>query len=108
MQNDQSRMGESSFVEINYPTKHNPACEGIHWNCDWKIEKYHAGENDVRAGTFQSSTAGARIGQPVQPYEVINGKDNLLLRGGADLLWLGLKAGLTATTGAKNTYLNNA
>jgi hypothetical protein len=108
MQNDQSRMGENSFVEINYPSKHNPACEGIHWNCDWKIEKYNAGIDDVRAGTFQSSTAGSKLGQPVRPYEVVNGKDNLLLRGGADLLWLGLKAGLTATTGAKNTYLNNA
>lgn len=94
MQNDQSQMGESSFVEINYPTKIHPNCEGIHWGVDYKVEKYWAGIDDVRAGT-------------VQPYEVINGRDNLLLRGGADLLWLGLRDGLSATTAQANTLFNN-
>ena len=94
MQNDQSRMAENSCVEKFYPSKTDPHCEGIHWGVDWKVEKYWAGEDAVRAGE-------------VQPYEVIHGKDNLLLRGGADLLWLGLTGGLSATTALANTYFNN-
>lgn len=90
MQNDQSRVGDAGTVGASAHM-----CDQLHWNCKGKLEKFWAGEDEVRAGT-------------VEPYEVINTTGNMLLRGGADLLWLGLKAGLTATTGAKNTYLNNA
>ncbi len=71
------------------------ACDHPHWRVHGRLEKFMAPAADVLAGK-------------VEPYEVIETTGNVLLRGGADLLWLGLKNGLTATTGAKNTYLNNA
>lgn len=72
-------------------------CDRIHWNVSGKLEKYWGPAADVRAGL-------------VEPYEVLHTTGNVLLRGGADLLWQGLisTAGVTATTGAKNTAFNNA
>src|SRR3954467_8322772 len=88
----------------------DPNCEAMHWIADWKLEKFNAGVKDVYAGTYQSATNAAhgRLGNPVQPVEVNNIRGNLLLYGGADVLWLGLKAGLSATTNVANTYFNNA
>lgn len=90
MNQDNTRMAEGGTVGGSLSQ-----CEHIHWNVKGQLDKYWAGAADVRAGT-------------VEPYETVHTTGNVLLRGGADLLWLGLKAGLTATTGAKNTYLNNA
>lgn len=92
--NDNSQMGEQSFVEINYPSKIHPSCEGIHWGVEGVVEKYWAGEDAVRAGT-------------AQPYERITFHDNLLLRGGADVLWLGLIGGLSGTTATAGAFFNN-
>lgn len=70
-------------------------CDQLHWRCHTRLEKYWAGVNDVHAGR-------------VEPYEVLESDGNLLLIGGADILWLGLKNGLSATTNQGNTYFNNA
>lgn len=90
MQNDISSVAESGTVGGSLSQ-----CEHIHWNVKGQLDKYWAGADDVRSGT-------------VEPYETIHTTGNVLLRGGADLLWLGLRTGLTATTGAKNTLFSNA
>jgi len=70
--------------------------DAIAWRAEWAIEKYENTPSDaVRAGS-------------ATPTEVIHRKGNLLTYGGADILWLGLKNGLTATTGAKNTFFDNS
>lgn len=68
--------------------------EGVRWRAEWEVQKYDAPSSAVRDGT-------------VKPVEVIRGEGNLLMYGGADVLWLGLKGGLTASTGAGNTYFSN-
>lgn len=111
MSNDVSRVGEHATIEKFIDNSHiHPGCEGMHWIADWKLEKFNAGIKDVYAGTYQSATNAAhgRLGAPVKPTEVHNERGNLLLYGGADVLWLGLKAGLTATTNSAGTYFNNA
>lgn len=64
--------------------------EPVRWRCHTRLEKYRAG-----------ATAEG-------PFEVQEHEGNLLLLGGADVVWLGLKAGLSATTNQANTYFNNA
>jgi hypothetical protein len=88
----------------------HPNCEGLHWIADWKLEKFNAGSADVYAGTYQSATNDSlgRLGEPVKPAEVYNERGNLLLYGGADALWLGLRDGLSASTNLANTKFNNA
>jgi hypothetical protein len=88
----------------------HPGCEGLHWIADWKLEKFNAGAKDVMAGTYQSATNASkgRLGAPVKPEEVEEYRGNLLLYGGADVLWLGLRDGLSASTNLANTKFNNA
>lgn len=71
------------------------AHEPIRWRCHTRLEKYDAGIEDVRSGT-------------VEPTEVTELEGNTLLIGGADVVWLGIKNGLTATTGQGNTFFDNA
>ena len=99
---DPSRLTERSFVGSGLGA-HQP----VTWRCNWTVEKFYAGAEDVRAGVYGSS-AGDKAGQPVQPYEVIEKEGNLLTYGGADVLWLGLRDGLSASTGLANTRFNNA
>jgi len=68
------------------------AHERLGWKCHTTVEKYNV--DDFHAGR--------------DPYETVEVEGNLLLIGGADILFLGLKAGLTASSGQKNTYFNNA
>lgn len=65
------------------------------WQAEWVLEKHQAPSADVRSGLSV-------------PTEVIHRKGNLLTYGGVDVLMLGLKAGLSATTGLKNTYFDNS
>ena len=65
------------------------AVDGLRWRCHSKIEKYHGRVHD-------------RLDE-VEPYEVWEREGNLLMAGGADLMWIGMKTGLSATTGLKNT-----
>ena len=83
--------------------------DGLRWKCQWRVEKFNAGAEDVRAGRYVSSTNGEdRRGQTVEPAEVIDREGNLLTFGGADVMWLGLRTGLSASTGLQNTLYNNA
>lgn len=70
------------------------ACDQPHWGCHGRVEKFWGGIEDVQAGKLE-------------PYEVVETTGNVLLRGGADLLWLGLIGSLTATTAQAGTYFNN-
>lgn len=99
---DPARLSERSFVGAGMGA-HQP----VTWKCEWQVEKYSAGAADVRNGIYGSS-AGSRAGQPVKPFEVIQREGNLLTYGGADAIWLGLRDGLSATTGLANTRFNNA
>lgn len=71
--------------------------DGVGWKAEWWVHKYNAGAADVRAGK-------------VEPYEVVHRHGNLLLLGGADILWKALTStlGVVGTTGLKNTVFNNA
>lgn len=88
--NDVARMGEQQRLGAAVGSQ-----DGFRWRCDSRVEKYHGGIADVQAGK-------------IEPYDVLDIPGNLLLIGGADVIWLGMKALLTATTGQKNTYFNNA
>lgn len=67
----------------------------VKWKAEWCVEKYdNTPSADVRAG----------IAVPSAVHHV---KGNILTYGGGDVMWLGLKGGLTGTTGAKNTYFDN-
>lgn len=61
------------------------------WKCHTTVEKY--------------SVEDYHAGRP--PSEVVEIPGNLLLYGGADVLWLGLRDGLSASSGLKNTKFNN-
>lgn len=103
MSGDQTRM-----VELGQVGAGLGAADRGGWRCEWRVEKYHAGAADVIAGRHESSTnPPERYGSPVEPYEVIEREGNLLMYGGADVLWLGLRTGLSATTGLANTKFDN-
>jgi len=82
---------------VTEPVASLEAADGPKWNAEWAVEKYHGPSAAVRAGT-------------AVPYEVIRRRGNLMLLGGADLLWRGLigTTFIIATTGLKNTVFNNA
>lgn len=85
------------------------AHDPIQWRCHTRLEKFDAGIADVYAGRYLSSTNSSdRRGAPVKPAEVVEHDGNLLVYGGADVLWLGLRDGLSASTGLANTRFNNA
>lgn len=77
----------------------------IYWRAAYTVEKYAAGAEDVRAGRYGSS-AGVDAGSRVVPYERISGEGNMLLNGGADLLWNLAKAPGTTAVNQQTTYLN--
>jgi len=72
-----------------------PAYDAVRWRCQTEVAKYNAPSESVRAGE-------------VYPDEVLDIDGNLLVYGGADIMWLGLKNGLSATTGLKNTFFDNS
>jgi hypothetical protein len=65
------------------------------WNVDWKVEKF---EGDVTAKDIASG---------LQPYEVVEGKDNLLMYGGVSNLWECLIGNGTGTASQTLTFFNN-
>lgn len=73
------------------------SAQGVKWDAEWEVRKYWGPSSAVLDGT-------------VEPYEIIRKRGNLLLLGGADLLWLGLitSTRISATTGLKHTVFDNA
>jgi hypothetical protein len=73
----------------------------IYWRCEYQVEKFAAGADDVRRGVYGSS-AGVDAGRPVAPYEEVVGAGNMLVNGGADLLWLNaMSPGSTVANNAR-------
>lgn len=104
MHSDRTNMADQGVVGAGVG-RHEP----VQWRCHWTIDQFDAGAEDVRAGRYVSSTnPAARLGQPVVPTQTLERAGNVLTYGGADILWLGIKGGLSATTGLANTYFNNA
>lgn len=62
----------------------------VRWHARWRVEK--------RWGDDQAA----------EPYEVIEREGNLLMYGGASVLWQALIGNGTATAGQALTYFNNA
>ena len=79
MQREDGTVTEAATVGVAADA-HQP----IQWRAAWTVEKYWGGAADVRAGR-------------IEPYDVIEREGNLLLYGGADLMWLGLRGDLTTT-----------
>jgi hypothetical protein len=80
---------------LSYYDDHKPKPgDGVVWRAETVVEKYNAPSADVRAGL-------------VEPDEVIHSLGNILTYGGANILWLGIKGGLSASTGLNNTYFDN-
>lgn len=84
---DGVRLGEHARAGVGVRSD-----EPLKWKCRTTVEKYTV--EDFHAGRG--------------PSEVLDIDGNLLLYGGADVMWLGLKNGLSASTGLKNTYFTNA
>jgi len=67
--------------------------DSLTWKCHTKLEKFNAPSTAVLSGA-------------VRPDQVVEVDGNLLMYGGADLLWLGLKGSLTTTTGQQGTVFS--
>jgi hypothetical protein len=78
----------------------------IYWRCEYELKKFAAGAADVRAGVYGSS-AGLDAGRPVAPYEQVVGAGNMLVNGGADLLWLNAMSPGSTVANAARAYLDN-
>lgn len=66
----------------------------MEWRCHLKLEKYHTPNGEDIAG--------------LEPYEVIERDDNLLMYGGVSCLWQCLLGNGTATADQTLTYFSNA
>lgn len=69
----------------------------IKWRVDTVLNKF-----DAKA--YREAEAN---GTTVAPYDVHRSTGNMLVYSGADLLWLGLKGGLSATTGLANSHFGS-
>lgn len=85
--NDHMRLGDHGRVSAAMRSG-----DTFGWKCHTTVEKFHV--PDYHAGRG--------------PHDVLEVPGNLLLYGGADILFLGLKGSLSGTSGLKNTYYNNA
>ena len=82
--------------KLDYYTDKTPPPGTIMWKAEWCVEKYE-----------DTPSAAVRAGVAT-PTEVRHVMGNVLTYGGGDILWLGAKNGLTATTGAANTFFDNS
>lgn len=80
---DAARLGDSQRVGVEAG-----AGDGVRWKCHTTVAKYRV--DDFHAGR--------------DPYEVHEEEGNLLMIGGADVMWLGITNGMSGTSGLKNTY----
>lgn len=85
MSTESARMGDSSVIGADY-LSHQP----IQWKAKWTVEKYHGDDLSVA------------------PYETIEREGNLLMYGGASVLWECLVGNGTTSSGQSLTYFNNA
>ncbi|MEV6154929.1 hypothetical protein AB0L53_31770 [Nonomuraea sp. NPDC052129] len=67
-------------------------CESIKWKAAWRLAKFW----------------GDDIGPDAVPYDVIERAGNLLMHGGASMMWQALIGNGNATPGQALTYFNNA
>lgn len=82
-------------TNLSYYDDHKPVPgDGVVWRAETVLEKYNAPSDDVRAGL-------------VAPDEVVHSLGNILTYTGANIMWLGIKGGLSATTSVNNTYFDN-
>lgn len=86
MNQDTTHLGEAAAIGVTVDPH-----DAIRWRCHWKLEKFHG-----------DSTA------PADSYEVIEREGNLLMYGGASVLWQALIGNGTTTAGQALTYFNNA
>lgn len=88
---DHSRMTEGAAIATS-SDRH----DAVKWRCHWKLEKFH-----TPGGTPESFDG-------LTPFEVIEREGNLLMYGGASVLWQALIGNGTTTAGQALTYFNNA
>lgn len=86
MNQDTTHLGEAASVGVIVEPH-----DAVKWRAQWKLEKFHG-----------DSTA------PQDSYEVIEREGNLLMYGGASVLWQTLIGNGTTTAGQALTYFNNA
>jgi hypothetical protein len=91
--NENGLLSETSSINTNMPAR-----DGLQWKVKWTVEK--------RMGDWN----GAQIdrGEAPKPYEVIEREGNLLMYGGASVLWQCLLGNGTATADQALTYFSNA
>lgn len=70
--------------------------ESIGWEVNWKLYKYN--ENSIEIVRDEL----------IEPYEVIEGKGNMLMNGGASNIWEYMLGNGTTSAGSALTYFNNA
>jgi len=103
MQNDASKMGESSVLEINTDLH-----DAVKWHAKWQVLKFNA-DDIILAGLDPATAQEAEIlAAGVTPCEIIEREGNLLMYGGASCMWQTLIGNGTATAGQSLTYFNNA
>ena len=103
MQNDTSKMGESSVLEINTELR-----DALQWKVKIQVLKFR--DDEIRDAGLNPATAQEQeiLAAGVSPYEIIEREGNLLMYGGASCLWQTLIGNGTATAGQSLTYFNNA
>jgi len=80
--------------------------EGVRWRVDLQTKKFAVA--DYRAAQAAGIAHGTTDPLVVpKPIGVFSSSGNILTYGGADLLWLGLRTGLSGTSGLANTLYNN-
>lgn len=81
--------------------------EGLTWKAKWQVEKFDAA--DIEAAGLDPAVAerDAIVAAGVDPTEVIEREGNLLMYGGASLLWEALMGNGTDTAAQTLTYIDD-
>lgn len=74
--------------------------QGLRWHCHTKLEKY--------VGDITEDGLSVLTGRPAEPYDVVDIDSNLLMYGGASVMWQTLIGNGTTTAAQALTYYNNA
>lgn len=81
--------------------------DGLTWHAKWSVEKFSA--EDIAAAGLDPSVAERDdiVKAGVEPYEQIDREGNLLMYGGASLLWEVLEGNGTTTAAQTLTYIDD-